>query len=103
MSYTEEQDEEDGELEDFAGDDEFPEDTEGDDLVHCPQCKATMSALCDMCPRCGHWIMESDKPQMAWHRTEGRGLKVAAWVVMALIGGMALVGGVLVWLVNRGG
>jgi hypothetical protein len=49
---------------------EFPEpDKEGNghaEMVRCPACRGLIWAEVDVCPRCGHFILEDDTRTRPW-------------------------------------
>ena len=59
----------DNELDDFDGDDAMSDefDGEGEDTIPCPYCAVEIYEDAEVCPHCGSYIMEENRPSCpAW-------------------------------------
>jgi hypothetical protein len=66
---------------------EFEDDGDGnaDDAIPCPDCGAAIFADLDHCPRCGHWLSDSDRAARGTGLFSTRRVRLIAAVLLAAI------------------
>ncbi|MEO1497541.1 MAG: zinc ribbon domain-containing protein [Planctomycetota bacterium] len=64
--------------------DDFDEDSELEELIVCPECRAELHADAEACPECGYWITEADR-SAAWNAGSTTGvIKTIGFVLVAV-------------------